>query len=85
MKAIQVSYRGPTDTRGSGLIAKAEGVSSVTIGYPHELNSDDAHRLAAEKLCDKYGWTHRSADGASSRLVSGGLPNGDTVFCFIPW
>lgn len=74
MKAIQTRYLPCTNTRGSRIKAWAEGGHSVTIPYPQELSGEDVHRLAADKLCDKLGW--------SKDLVGGGLPNGDYAFCF---
>lgn len=72
MKAIQTHYVGPTNFRGSRIIAKAEGVKPLTIGYDHA--SDNPHREAAEKLCARQGW--------QGRLIEGNLPNGDSVFVF---
>lgn len=73
MKAIVTRYYGPTNTRGARIVASAHGVRSVSIGYPHELDSEDAHKLAAKTMCDKYAWQKRG-------LVMGTLPNGDNVF-----
>ncbi len=75
MKAIQTRYFGATNTRGSRIKAWAEGVASVTIPYPHELSGEAVHRLAAETLCLRQGW--------STTIVGGGLPNGDYAFCFV--
>ena len=74
MKAITTTYCGPTTTRSARIIARAEGVRSVT-SYG-DTYSDNAHRIAAQALCDKYGW-----DG---ELTEAGLPNGDRVFIFNP-
>jgi hypothetical protein len=46
---IRTRYQGPTDTRGSRIKA-TNGARQVTIPYPYELNVEDAHALAAEKL-----------------------------------
>jgi hypothetical protein len=73
MKAIQTTYRPATNYTGSRILARAEGVPSLTLPYPHELNSDAAHRLAATLLAEKYGWLN------SCDLVSGGLPTGDVA------
>ena len=74
MKAIQTKYLPCTNTRGSRIKAWAEGGNQVTVPYPHELSGQAVHRLAAETLCKKLGWT-----GA---LLGGGLPNGDYAFVF---
>ena len=72
MKAILTRYKGPTDARGSRIIATAEGGHRITI--PYDYGASDPHEVAAVALCRKLGWT--------GRLVSGGLPNGDTVWVF---
>jgi hypothetical protein len=74
MKAIVTTYHGPTNTRGSRIIAKAEGGHRVSVPYSHELSGDAVYAIAARKLCDKLGW--------KGELISGGLPNGDVVFVF---
>lgn len=77
MKAIQTRYYGATNTRGSRIVATAEGGAKphrVSIPYPPELSGEAVHAAAAVKLCEKLGWT--------GILVGGGLPNGDYAFCF---
>jgi hypothetical protein len=74
MKAIKTKYKGPTDTRGSRIIASDEDGNKVTISYPYELSGEDCHRKAADALCVKMGWT-----GA---LIGGSLKNG-YVFVFV--
>lgn len=75
MKAIQTRYLPCTNTKGSRIKAFAEQGVSVTIPYPHELSGAAVYAKAAATLCAKMGWN-------SQYLVSGGLPNGDWVFCF---
>lgn len=75
MKAIATRYKGPTDHKGSRIIASDEDGNKVTIGYPHELSGEAVHRKAAEALCAKMGWT--------GSLVGGSLKNG-YVFTFGP-
>lgn len=48
---IRTKYLGPTNTRGARIKAWA-GDRSVTIPYPYELNTEDAHMAAADKLAD---------------------------------
>lgn len=75
MKAIVTKYLSATNSRGSRIKASAEGVKSITIGYPHDLSGEDCHKAAAVELCKKYGW--------SVNLVGGGLPNCEGyAFCF---
>jgi hypothetical protein len=63
MKAIRTSYVGPTNTRGSRIIASDADGNKVSIGYPHQLSSDEAHELAAYRLMEKMGWPNRLVGG----------------------
>ena len=68
MKAIKTTFLGATNFRGSRIKATAEGGQrdhQVTIPYPHELNSEQAHQAAAKALCAKLDW-----HGA---MITGGL------------
>jgi hypothetical protein len=51
------------------------GYWRLTIPYPHELDSEQAHRRAAEMLRDRLGWT--------GELYAGGLADG-YAFTFGP-
>ena len=51
-QAIETRYIGPTNTKPGRIKAECWG-GSATISYPHELNSDEAHRAAAQALIDK--------------------------------
>jgi hypothetical protein len=73
MKAIKTKYKGPTNTRGSRIIASDEDGNKVTISYPYELSGEDCHLKAANALCAKMGWT--------GELIGGSLKNG-YVFVF---
>ena len=77
MKAIKTKYKGPTDTRGSRIIASDEDGNRITISYPYELSGEAVHRKAAEALCDKMQWTGKDS------LIAGSLKNG-YVFVFSP-
>lgn len=72
MKAISTRYSGPTNTRGSRIVASAEGVSSVSIPLDYEKDLYEAHEKAALALCKKYGW--------SGRLIGGGTKKG---YCWV--
>ena len=75
MKAIKTVYRGPTNSRGSRIIASDEDGNRVTIPYPHELSGMDVHAKAAVELCRKMKWT--------GTLHGGGLKD-CYVFVFAP-
>lgn len=69
MQAIETTYCGPTDHRGSRVIAKCEA-GRVVVEWDYALNSDENHRAAAEALSAKLGWDQ----GWHGKMVSGGLP-----------
>jgi hypothetical protein len=74
MKAITTKYHGCTDTRGSRISA-TDGDNRVSIPYPHELNTEEAHKLAAQTLCKKLGWDYQ--------FITGGTKEG-YVHVFVP-
>jgi hypothetical protein len=54
MKAtLKTYYSGPTDTRGSRIVAKAFG-RQVTINYDYSLNASDLHKKAAQAFAAKH-------------------------------
>lgn len=74
MQAITTKYVGPTNTRGSRIIAKA-AAGSLSVGYDHGLNLDENHSAAAQALVKKLGWTGPNY----GELVSGCNDKGDYV------
>jgi uncharacterized protein YjhX (UPF0386 family) len=73
MKAIITKYVRATGGRVARIRASAEGVKSITCIYNY--GSDTPHADAALALARKLGWT--------GTLVSGELPDGREVFCFL--
>lgn len=67
MKAIRTRYVGPTNTRGARIIASDGDRNSISISYPHSLNSDEGHELAAYLLMEKMQWTNRIIGGGFQR------------------
>ena len=51
-QAIETKYIGPANTKGGRIKAECWG-GNTTISYPHELNSDEAHKAAAQALIEK--------------------------------
>lgn len=68
-QAIITRYHGPGNVRGARISATSASGVKVTIPYPHECNSDDAHRRAADALIAKLGW-------GEDRYVQGALKDG---------
>jgi hypothetical protein len=79
MKAIRTRYKGPTDTRGSRIIASDEDGNRAIISYPHELSGEAVHRAAADALVAKMDW----GSDRYGKLAGGALKDG-YVFVFVP-
>ena len=72
MKAIQVKYLPPTNTKGARWKSFAEGGASVTLSREYALNHDEDARRVAIALTTKMEWARPTGAGC--------LPNGDYVF-----
>jgi hypothetical protein len=57
-KAIRTRYVPCTNTKPSRIVAQDGDGHRVSVSYDDALTSDDAHRLAAQKLMDKMQWNH---------------------------
>lgn len=80
-QAIETKYLRPTNTKGGRIKAECWG-GSVTISYPHELDTADAHKAAAQALIDKMAALATKYGGSRSvwnagRWVQGGNAKGD--------
>lgn len=71
-QTIITRFFGPTNHRGSRIKATCWR-ASVTVPYPHELDTGRAHRAAAEALCVKL------AEGEGAWRITAGadLPAGN--------
>jgi hypothetical protein len=65
-QAIETKYLRATNVRGARIKASAWG-GSVTIGYDHALNTDGAHKAAADALIAKMGWQGKFAQGGNAK------------------
>ena len=65
-QAIETKYLRATNYRGSRIKATAWG-GSVTVGYDHALDHQDAHRAAADALIAKMGWQGTFAQGGNAK------------------
>ena len=65
-QAIETRYLGPTNTKGGRIKATAWG-GSVTVPYDHALNTEDAHKAAADALIAKMGWNGTYAQGGNAK------------------
>lgn len=74
MKAITTKFAGPTDRRGSRIIASDGDGNRLTMSYHHEWNGDENHHRAALAPQNKLGW--------SGKLISGQQKPGVHVHVF---
>ena len=63
-QAIETKFLGPTNRRGSRIVAKAQA-GRVTVAYNHALNSEENHAAAAKALAEKWDWTGVWCGGAN--------------------
>jgi len=56
MKTVETTYHGPTDCRGSRIIATDCGDHRIVCGYNFAINMEPNHAAAAIALCKKLGW-----------------------------
>ncbi len=56
MQSIKTKYFGPGNVRSARMQARC-AAASIFVHYLHELNHDENHRNACEKLREKLGWT----------------------------
>ena len=81
MQAIQTKYIPASNTRGSRIKATADR-GSISIPYPHEIDSWQVHAFAAQKLCEKFTAEDLKQFGTpitknpwARAFVSGAMPN----------
>ena len=78
MQSIVCKYCGPTNTRGSRIVATATGCgnkASASVPYDHALSGEAVYWEAANKLAQKLGWT--------GRMQAGWLKPDHYVFVFV--
>jgi hypothetical protein len=63
MQTISTKYYGPTNTRGSRIVAKTASGKSFTQDYLHSLTSDENHWLAAQGLARWLKWSGTMIQG----------------------
>ena len=73
MQAIWTQYKGPTDTRGSRIIATSYA-GRTSVSYDDALSADENHRAAAAAHVDSL-IAARLATGAQTAITTGQLPD----------
>jgi len=66
-QAIETRYVGPTNHRGSRIIATTERGHRLTRAWDHALNSDENHHAAADALRAKLYWPFIVAGGSTAK------------------
>lgn len=66
-QAIVTTYKGPTETRGSRIVARCDA-RRMTVPYDHALDAEANHVRAAAKLASALEW--------SGGWNGGGMPGG---------
>ena len=61
-QAIKTRYIGPTNSRGSRVVAECDA-GKVTVSWDYALGVSDNHQAACRALMDKFGWTQPMAGG----------------------
>ena len=65
-QAITTSYRGPTDSRGSRVIARCDAMR-ITVPWNHALDAQGHHAAAALQLMVRLGWhAHNTIRGGAT-------------------
>lgn len=75
MKAIQTKYHGPSNVRGSRIIADDHDGNRVIVPYDYSKSGHHVHFVAVQALCRKMGW--------NGHVVCGGLSGGVYVWVFL--
>ena len=70
MKAIQIRYYGPTDTKGPRFKAWTKA-GQITAGYDYDFEHEGNALQLAKSYCEKYNWP--------APVGIGSIPNGDYV------
>lgn len=73
-KAIQTKYIGPTNTRGSRIRVKANGVASKLYDFSHADSIDQRHAKAAQAFITAHDWP--------GVWIAGGMPDETgSIYC----
>jgi hypothetical protein len=75
MQAIRTKYAGPTNHRGTRVIAESQA-GRVVVPWDYAADPVKNHRIAAFALMLKLNWT--------GRVEGGQLPDGSYAWVFVP-
>jgi hypothetical protein len=80
MQAIETKFLGPTNHRGSRIVAKCQA-KRITVAWDHSLDVKENHRRAAEALVKALGWDDRRYYG---EWYLGALPGSGYAYVQAP-
>lgn len=66
-QAIETHYVGPTNHRGSRIIATSEGGHKLTYHWEYSLGIEANHYAAAQAFCNQLEWGTIKAGGSTKR------------------
>ena len=78
MQTITTTYKGPTNTKGSRVLAKS-WLKNKSVAWDHALNTEDNHRAAAQALVEELNDAREKKghdDCQWSIVAAGSLPDG---------
>lgn len=75
MQTIQTKFVGPTNSRGSRVIATAANGTRVSISASMFTSDEEAHQAAVRALCERMRW--------HGELIGGHLAKGGLVWVFV--
>jgi hypothetical protein len=78
MQAIKTVYKGPTNSRGSRIIASCDA-KRATYAWDYRLGVEDNHVKAAQRHAEVLGW----AEVTHGKLVSGSLAGDGYAHVFV--
>ena len=63
MQTIETKYVGPSNVKGSRIIATSASGKRAIVSYDSALSSEDAHMVGVKALCAKLDWHGKLAGG----------------------
>ena len=75
MQTITTQYKGPTNTKGSHILAKS-WLKSKSVAWDHALNSEQNHKAAAQALVDVLNAGRGCESHKWEIIAAGAMPDG---------
>lgn len=66
-QSIETHYVGPTNYRGSRIIATTPGAARITHAWDYSLSSNENHYAAADALRVELNWPRIKAGGSTAK------------------